>query len=52
MNNLQASPLVRASYLLAREFGWTPQQFQELTMAQVGIYLQMLEDERYFSGEE
>jgi hypothetical protein len=51
MSNLRASPMVRAGYLLAREFGWTPQQLQELTMAQVTIYLQMLEDERQSTGE-
>ena len=37
--------MVRAAYTLAREFGWTPQQMQEMTMAQVSIYLQMLEEE-------
>jgi hypothetical protein len=37
--------LVRASFRLAREFGWTPQQMQAMTMAQIAIYLQMLEEE-------
>jgi hypothetical protein len=36
---------VRAAYVLAREFGWTPQQVQEMTMAQISIYLQLLEEE-------
>ncbi|MFZ6028609.1 MAG: hypothetical protein ACOYYS_12905 [Chloroflexota bacterium] len=30
---------------MARAFGWTPEQVQALTMAQVSIYLQMLEQE-------
>jgi hypothetical protein len=37
--------LVRAGYRLARAFGWTPQQLQQMTVAQVSIYLQMLEEE-------
>lgn len=36
---------MRSSYLLARAFGWTPAQVQDLTMAQVSIYLQLLEQE-------
>lgn len=42
---MSQAPLVQASYLLARAFGWTPEQVQTLTMAQVTIYLHMLEQE-------
>ncbi|MCK6626853.1 MAG: hypothetical protein L6R45_16970 [Anaerolineae bacterium] len=42
---MNESPLAQASYLLARAFGWTPQQVQALTMAQVSIYLRLLEQE-------
>ncbi|NEP34890.1 MULTISPECIES: hypothetical protein [Moorena] len=42
---MSASPLVKASYRLARAFGWTPQQVQAMTMGQVSIYLQMLDEE-------
>ena len=42
---MPTSPLVQASYLLARAFGWTPEQVQAMTMAQVSIYLDMLEQE-------
>ena len=45
MKGLVVSPLVQASYRLARAFGWTPQQVQAMTMAQVSIYLQMLDME-------
>ena len=37
---------MQASYLLAREFGWTPQQVQTMTMAQISIYLQMLAEDK------
>lgn len=37
--------MVQASYVLAREFGWTPQQVQTLTMAQISVYLQLLKQE-------
>ncbi|HEU0015538.1 MAG TPA: hypothetical protein VFQ45_17815 [Longimicrobium sp.] len=36
---------MRGAYVLARAFGWTPAQMQEMTMAQVGMYLQLLEQE-------
>jgi hypothetical protein len=37
--------VVRGAYLLARAFGWTPQQVREMTMAQVQMYLSLLQDE-------
>lgn len=37
--------MVRAAFQLARAFGWTPQQVQELTMAQVSLYVRLLEQE-------
>jgi hypothetical protein len=36
------SPLVKAAFVLAKEFGWTPQQFAELTLGQVLLHLQKL----------
>ena len=36
------APLVRAAYLLAREYGWTPQEVNELTLGQVLLHLSML----------
>lgn len=38
------SPLARACLVLAREFGWTPQEVGELTVGQVMLYLEMLRD--------
>jgi hypothetical protein len=41
------SPLARASFVLAREFGWTPAECAALTVGQVLLYLEMLaRDER------
>ena len=39
-----AAPLAKASFILAREFGWTPQQVNELTLGQVLLHLQMLQN--------
>jgi hypothetical protein len=36
------TPLARASFLLAREFGWSPEQCSNLTLGQVLLYLEML----------
>ena len=40
------SPLARASFVLAREFGWSPEQVGELTVGQLLLYLEMLEGGR------
>lgn len=47
LEDLVHTPLARAVFVLAREFGWTPEQCAELTMGQVLVYLEMLgRDER------
>lgn len=38
------APIVKASFVLSREFGWTPQQVSEMTLAQVLLHLQMLKE--------
>ena len=43
-------PLVRATYLLAREFGWTPEQLGQLTVGQVLLHLQLLKDKQASHG--
>ncbi|HWI65986.1 MAG TPA: hypothetical protein VNT75_29510 [Symbiobacteriaceae bacterium] len=35
------APLARACFILAKEFGWTPQQVSEMSMGQVMLYLEM-----------
>jgi hypothetical protein len=37
-----ADPLVQSAFVLAREFGWTPQQVNELTLGQILLNLEML----------
>ncbi len=36
------APLAKAAFVLAREFGWSPEQVSELTVGQVLLHLQML----------
>lgn len=43
LNEAVSAPLTRAAFVLAREFGWTPQQVGELTLGQVLLNLEMLE---------
>jgi len=40
------APLAKAAFVLAQEFGWTPQQVSELTLGQVLLHLQMLREKR------
>lgn len=46
------SPLGRTQVLLARHFGWTPEQVSQLTPAQVAVYLAGIEKLRQMEGEE
>lgn len=42
LSTAMAAPLTRAAFILAKEFGWTPQQVSELTLGQVLLHLQLL----------
>ena len=44
MSDAEAAPLAQAAYRLARAFGWTPQQLQAMTMAQINMYLHFLNE--------
>ncbi|MGI6655689.1 MAG: hypothetical protein ACOX5Z_02465 [Desulfobulbus sp.] len=44
------APLARACFILAREFGWTPEQCASLTMGQILLYLEMLGENREEAG--
>lgn len=35
------APMARACFILAKEFGWTPQQVSEMSIGQVMLYLEM-----------
>ncbi len=38
------APLVKAAVVLAREYGWTPQQVNELTLGQVLLHLGLIKE--------
>lgn len=42
MKNIVESPIVRAFFVLAKEFNWTPQQVREMTVGQILGYLELL----------
>jgi hypothetical protein len=44
------APLTKACFVLAREFGWTPEQCSQLTVGQVLLYLEMLANGQTPSG--
>ncbi len=44
LDGVAAAPLAQAAFVLAREFGWTPEQVSELTLGQVLLHLQMLRE--------
>lgn len=37
------APLTKAAFILAQEFGWTPEQINDLTLGQILLHLKMLE---------
>lgn len=37
------APIARAAFLLAREYGWSPQEVNDLTLGQVLLHLELLE---------
>lgn len=43
-------PLVRAAYLLSREFGWTPEEVGQLTLGQILLHLQLLKEQKTANG--
>ncbi len=45
MNTALEAPLAKAAFILAKEFGWTPQEVNTLTLAQVLLHLQMLKQQ-------
>lgn len=42
VRELADAPIVRAFFVLAKEFNWTPQQVKEMTVGQVLGYLELL----------
>src|SRR5262245_13557474 len=50
MRQITESPLVQAFYVLAKEFGWTPEQIKEMTLAQILGYLDLLNQTKKLSS--
>ena len=50
MKSAAEDPLVRAAYLLAREFGWTPEQVGQLTLGQILLHLQLMKEQQAAHG--
>src|SRR5262249_60429644 len=46
LEELVQAPLARACFVLAREFGWTPEDVSGMTVGQILLYLQMVHDGR------
>ena len=41
LQELVQAPLARACFILAREFGWTPEEVSGMTIGQILLYLEM-----------
>lgn len=50
MSEAIEAPLARACFVLAREFGWSPQEVGEMTVGQVLLYLEMVNQHRAQAG--
>lgn len=46
LNQAAQDPLAKAAFILAKEYGWTPKDVNELTLGQVILHLQMLKNQQ------
>ena len=44
LSTMMQAPLAKATFVLAKEFGWTPEQVNDLTLGQILLHLQMLKE--------
>jgi hypothetical protein len=44
LEELVQAPLAKACFVLAKEFGWTPEEVSGMTIGQILLYLQMAHD--------
>lgn len=44
IRDASSAPVARAAHILARTFGWTPDQVSQLTLGQVLLHLEMLKE--------
>lgn len=45
LSSMVQAPLARACFILAKEFGWTPEQVSEMTIGQILLYIEMIRKE-------
>lgn len=45
LNQAASDPLARAAFILAKEFGWSPKEINNLTLGQVVLHLEMLKQQ-------
>ena len=50
MSEAIEAPLARACFVLAREFGWSPQEIGDMTVGQILLYLEMINQQRTQAG--
>jgi len=50
MQAASEDPLVKAAYLLSREFGWTPEEVGQLTLGQILLHLEILKEQQAAHG--
>lgn len=43
-------PVAKAAFLLAQEFGWSPQQISELTLGEIMLHLEMMSSRKERAG--
>lgn len=46
LNQAAQDPLAKAAFILAKEYGWTPKDVNDLTLGQVILHLQMLKNQQ------
>ncbi|HEY9640157.1 MAG TPA: hypothetical protein V6C57_06715 [Coleofasciculaceae cyanobacterium] len=44
LQELVQAPMARACFVLAKEFGWTPEQVSGMTIGQILLYLEMIRE--------
>jgi hypothetical protein len=45
LQELVQAPLAKACFILAKEFGWTPEEVSGMTIGQILLYLEMIREE-------
>jgi hypothetical protein len=46
LEDVVQAPMAKACFVLAKEFGWSPEEIGNMTMAQILLYLEMIKQNR------